>query len=88
MPETIIAFDDLVESGEILAEIPTGEIELAGQRIDLRILEVGAGTPPVVRVVLTSSQRTDKSHVDALKQLISERVGQEVLVEAQLNLRR
>ncbi len=83
-----IAFDDLVESGEILREIPTGQIELAGQRVGLRTVEVGPGTPPVVRVVLTASERLDKSHVEALKQLISRRVGHDVLVEAQLNLQR
>ena len=83
-----IAFENLVRSDEILAEVPTGEIELAGQRIDVRTLEVRTGTPPVVRVALTSPGRIDKSHVDALKQLISGRVGQEVLVDAQLNLRR
>ncbi len=83
-----IAFENLVRSDQILAEVPTGEMELAGQRIDVRTLEVRTGTPPVVRVALTSPRRIDKSHVDALKQLISGRVGQEVLVEAQLNLRR
>jgi hypothetical protein len=30
----------------------------------------------------------DASHVDALKQMISERLGRSVLLEAQLNLRR
>ncbi len=83
-----IAFKNLVRSGEIREEIPTGAVELAGQPIDVRTLEVRVGTPPVVRVALTSPRRIDKSHVDALKQLISGRIGEEVLVEAQLNLRR
>ncbi len=82
-----IAFDDLVDSGKIMAQIPTGEIALAGQRIDLRIQEVQPGSPPVVRVILTSSERMDTSHVAELKQLIRERVGQEILVEAFLKLR-
>ncbi len=83
-----IAFDDLVEGEEIVQEIPTGHIELAGTPVRLRIAEVRAGEPPLVRVILASSRQLDASHVDALKQLISERIDRDVLVEAQLTLRR
>ena len=83
-----IAFIDLVDQEKIVHEIPTGQIQLSGQPVTLRIIEVRTGTPPLVRVVLSSSQRMDESHIDALKQLISKRVGHEVLLEAQLNLRR
>jgi uncharacterized hydrophobic protein (TIGR00271 family) len=83
-----IAFADLVEQGRIMREIPTGQFELAGQHVGLRIVKVKPGTPPLVRVVLSSSMRLDESHVDALKQLIRERTGRSVMLEAQLNLRR
>jgi uncharacterized membrane protein len=83
-----IAFVDLVEQGRIMRIIPTGQFELSGQQVGLRIVKVRTGRPPLVRVVMSSSTRLDESHVDALKQLISERVGRAVLVEAQLNLRR
>ena len=83
-----VAFLDLVEEGKILRQIPTGEIELSGQPVDLRIIRVKTGTPPLVRVILSSPERLDESHVDALKQFIGDRVGRTVLVEAQLNLRR
>ncbi len=83
-----IAFVDLIDQGNILSEIPTGQIELEAQRVDIRIVEVRTGTPPLVRVVLSSSQQLDEAHIDALKQLISERVGRDILLEAQLNLRR
>jgi uncharacterized hydrophobic protein (TIGR00271 family) len=83
-----IAFVDLVEQGSIMRIVPTGQFELSGQQVGLRIVKVRTGRPPLVRVVLSSSTRLDESHVDALKQLISERVGRTVLVEAQLNLRR
>ena len=83
-----IAFVDLVEQGRIMRIIPTGQFELSGQQVGLRIVKVRTGRPPLVRVVLSSSSRLDESHVDALKQLISARVGRVVLVEAQLNLRR
>lgn len=83
-----IAFVDLVDQGRILRQIPTGQIELSGESVGLRIVKVRTGRPPLVRVVLSSSRRLDASHVDALKQLIIERIGRTVQVEAQLNLRR
>ena len=63
-------------------------LELAGQPVGLRILKVTTGTPPLIRVMLHSPRQLDESHVDALKRLISERIGGDVLLEAQLNLRR
>ena len=83
-----IAFDDLVEEGRILEQIPAGQIQLAGQRVDLRVVKVQAGTPPVIRIVLSSPKRLDESHVDVLKQMIGGHLGRPVVLEAQLNLRR
>lgn len=83
-----IAFVDLVEQGRIMRTVPSGQLELSGQQVGLRIVKVKTGKPPLVRVILSSATRLDESHVDALKQLISERVGRTVQVEAQLNLRR
>ena len=79
-------FVDLVEQGEIQDELPTGPIELSGKPVQLRIVEISTGPPPRVRVILNSPQPLDVSDVDTLKQLISERVGREVVVEAQLEL--
>ena len=83
-----IAFIDLVDQGRIVRQIPTGQIELAGEPVGLRIVKVRTGRPPLVRVIMSSSKQLDTRHVDALKELIIERVGRTVLVEAQLNLRR
>jgi len=83
-----IAFVDLVEQGRIMREIPTGQIDLSGQRVGLRIVKVRTGRPPLVRVVLSASRQLNEGDVEALKQLISERIGRPVLLEAQLNLRR
>ncbi len=83
-----ISFEDLVEGGDIVQEVPTGHIELAGTPVRLRLVDVRTGEPPLVRVILASSRHLDASHVDALKELLRERVGREVLVEAQLTLRR
>jgi hypothetical protein len=83
-----IAFDDLVEEGRILEQIPTGQIELAGHWVELRVVKVQVGAPPLIRVVLSSPQRLDENHIDALKGMISKRVGHHIVLEAQLNLRR
>jgi uncharacterized hydrophobic protein (TIGR00271 family) len=83
-----IAFVDLVEKERIMGIVPSGQLELSGQQVDLRIVKVSTGKPPLVQVVLSSSMQLQESHVEALKQLISERLGRDVLVEAQLNLRR
>ncbi len=83
-----LAFADLVEQEKILHRIPSGQIELVGQQVDLGIVEVRKGNPPLVRVVLRSPHRLDESHVDALKQLIGERIGRDVLIEAELKLLR
>jgi uncharacterized hydrophobic protein (TIGR00271 family) len=83
-----VAFVNLVEEEEIRRQIPTGEVELAGQPVRLKIIEVRAGEPPLVRVVLAAPEWLNASHVQELKNKIGERLGRAVLVEAQLNLRR
>jgi len=82
------AFHDLVEQSRIMKLVPEGQVELAGQEVDVRNVRVLVGRTPVVRVVLTSHQQLDERHVDELKKLIIERVGEPVVLEAQLNLRR
>jgi len=83
-----IAFNDLVEVSKILREIPVGTIELYDHQVELRIVKVKVGDPPLVRVILSSSKRLDESHVDELKQLISNRVGRIIQLEAQINLKK
>ena len=83
-----IAFDNLVQQGSIRRQVPSGQIELNGQSVGVRVIKVRAGNPPMIRVILSSSMRLDENHVDALKQLITERIGSTVTLEAQLNLRR
>lgn len=83
-----VAFVDLVEQGRMLRQIPAGQVLLADQPVNVRVVKVRNGTPPLVRVVMNSSRQLDESHVDALKQLISTEIGRAVLLEAQLNLRR
>jgi len=87
-----IAFERMVEKDWILEQIkeqiPAGELELAGIPVSVHDIRVTLSEPHLVRVVLSSPQRLDKTHVDELKSLISERIGRPVLLEAQLNIRR
>jgi len=83
-----IAFVDLIDQGRIVKSIPTGEIMLSNQSVDLRIIDVRAGSPPLVKVVLSSSKRLDESHVDELKYLIKGLIGQDFVLQVQMNLRR
>jgi uncharacterized hydrophobic protein (TIGR00271 family) len=82
-----VAFVDLVRQGTIVHLIETGPILLDGDRVNLRLVEARTGSPPLVRVVLSSKKALAKRHVEALKQRLSERIGGEVLIEAELNLR-
>ncbi|HDY83734.1 MAG TPA: DUF389 domain-containing protein, partial [Halieaceae bacterium] len=87
-----IAFERMVEKDWILEQIkeqiPAGELELAGIPVSVHDIRVTLSEPHLVRVVLSSPQRLDKTHVDELKSLISERIERPVLLEAQLNIRR
>ena len=83
-----VAFVDLVEQGRMMQRIPAGELVLAGQPVGMRVVKIRNGETPLVRVELSSPQRLDESHVDALKKLIVEQMGQAVILEAQLNLKR
>ena len=83
-----VAFVDLVDRGKMMRQILAGELELAGRQIDVRIVEIRTGTPPLVRVALSSSQRLNETDIDTLKQLISARIGRAIELEAELNLRR
>ena len=83
-----ISFTHLVEKDHLLSRIPHGEMELSGVPVDVTNVSVKTGKPWVVRLVLSSPERLDETHVEELKQVISERVGYEVLVEAQFSIRR
>ena len=72
----------------MMQRIPAGEFLLAGQPVDLHVVKISSSEPPLVRVELSSPQRLDESHVDALKQMIVDQMGQAVILEAQLNLKR
>jgi uncharacterized hydrophobic protein (TIGR00271 family) len=81
-------FQEMIERGRISAQIPRGQFELAGLQVRLRNVTVFVGSPPLIRVGMSSSQRIDEKHVEALKEMISERIGRPIYLEAQFYLRR
>jgi uncharacterized hydrophobic protein (TIGR00271 family) len=87
-----IAFSHLVEKDHIVeqirAQVPAGQVDLSGLTVSVTSIQVTLGDPHLVRVVLSSPERLDADRVDELKNLISERIGQPILLEAQLNIRR
>ena len=83
-----VAFSHLVEKDRILEQVPTGEIDLAGLAVRVYDVRVTVGEPHLVRVILSSPERLEPAHVDELKKIISDRVGEPLLLEAQMNIRR
>jgi uncharacterized hydrophobic protein (TIGR00271 family) len=83
-----ISFTHLVEKDHLLSRIPRGEMELVGIPVQVGSVSIKAGTPWVVRVVLSSPERLDHTHVEEYKQIITDRTGMEVAVEAQFSIRR
>ena len=71
-----------------MEQIPRGQLEQAGLQVRLRNVTVKGGSPPLVRVGMSSSLRIDVLQVEVLKEMISERIGGPVYLQAQFYLRR
>ncbi|MEP1471016.1 MAG: TIGR00341 family protein [Halieaceae bacterium] len=83
-----IAFSGLTQQGNLLNQVPTGIVTLGGQQVRVGHVEVIAGSPPLVRLSLSAPNQVGTAQVDELKQLISERVGETIELEADVSLRR
>ena len=83
-----VAFDHLVERGKLEERVPDGEFEVLDQLVHVSQVQVKLGEPPLVAVVVSSAERLENAHLDELKRLISEQVGRNIQLEAQLNIRR
>lgn len=83
-----IAFSGLTQQGNLLNQVPTGLLTLGGQQVRIGHVEVIAGSPPLVRLSLSAPNQVGAVEVDELKQLISERVGETIELEADVSLRR
>ena len=83
-----LSFSHLVAKDKILEQVPTGTIQLAGLLVHVRDVAVSLDEPHLVSIVLSSERHLEASHVDELKALITERVGQPIRLEVQSNIRR
>ena len=83
-----IAFSGLTQQGKLLNQVPTGIVTLGGEQVRVGHVEVIAGSPPLVRLSLSAPNQVGAAQVDELKQLISERVGETIELEADVSLRR
>ncbi len=83
-----LAFMDLVEQGRIVHLVPTGRIDLIGRPLEIRLVEVRTGSPPLVRIQVSAPSTLDAADIDALKRLIVQHTGTDLILEAQISLRR
>ena len=78
----------LIQQGTLLNRVPTGTIEVDGAQMQIGRVEVRPGSPPLIRVRLSAAQHPDVRQIDALKAIITERVGEPIVLEADFILRR
>ncbi|MEH6586557.1 MAG: TIGR00341 family protein [Halioglobus sp.] len=83
-----VAYDHLVERSRLQERVPAGEFQLLDQQVHVGRISVTLDQPPLVSVVISSAERLENAHLDELKRMISAQVGQEIELEAQLNIRR
>jgi len=83
-----MSFSHLVDKDRVMSHIPRGEVQLPGLRIYVRNVKVSLSEPHVVTLVISSDRRLDSEDVDVLKQLITDRVGEPIILEVQSNIRR
>lgn len=83
-----VAYDHLVERSRLQERVPAGEFQLLDQQVNVGQISVTLDQPPLVSVVISSAERLENAHLDELKRMISAQVGQDIELEAQLNIRR
>lgn len=82
------AFMDLVDQAHIAQGVPTGRLQLEDRQVEVRLLNVRTGEPPLVRVVVASPTPLEPRQLDALKGLIAQRIGRDLILDTQVQLRR
>ncbi len=83
-----IAFDHLVERDWISNHVPRGQVELLGELVEVSNVRVTLGDPHLVQLDLSAAHPIQGKQLSKLKELIEAQVGEAVLVEAQISLRR
>lgn len=83
-----LSFSHLVAKNRVLEKVPTGTIQLSGLLVHVRQVEVSLDEPHLVSLVLSSERHLEASHVDELKAVITEKVGEPIRLDVQSNIRR
>jgi uncharacterized hydrophobic protein (TIGR00271 family) len=83
-----LSFSHLVTRDRILEHIPLGELQLSDLRVEVGQAEVELGEPHLVKIVLSASEPLTPDHVDQLKSIISDQVGEPIVLEVHSNIRR
>lgn len=83
-----LSFSHLVQRDRILEQVPLGPMQLTGIQVEIRDVEVTLGEPHLVYVVLSSENDIKAPQVDELKRVITQRVGEPVVLEVNYNIRR
>jgi uncharacterized hydrophobic protein (TIGR00271 family) len=83
-----VAYDHLVERSRLQEQVPSGVFRLLDQNVHVGRIRVTLAEPPLVSVVVSSPEQLENRHIDELKRIVSEQVGRDIQLEAQLNIRR
>ena len=84
-----LSFYSLVQKDRILEHVPKGEITLSDLTVNISRVDVAMNQQPhLVRLVLSSSRLLKTSDVEELKTIVSDRVGEPIVLEVQSNIRR
>jgi uncharacterized hydrophobic protein (TIGR00271 family) len=83
-----IAFTKLVKQGNIIHNIPVGQVKINEQRLNISNIDVKMEKVPLVRAIISSEKRLTEADIEQLKNYISQKIGQEIILEAQTSIRR
>ncbi|WP_102797426.1 TIGR00341 family protein [Bowmanella denitrificans] len=83
-----LSFQKLVEKNRLIRALPQGQVSILDHQAELSIQEVIRGEPTLISVKLVSSEQLGTAHVEALKQSITQRLGQDIELEAEIRLKR
>jgi hypothetical protein len=84
-----LSFYSLVQKDRILEHVPTGKIKLSDVTVNISRVDVALNQQPhLVRLVLSANRMLRTSDVEELKAVVSDRVGEPILLEVQSNIRR
>ena len=84
-----LSFYSLVQKDRILEHVPIGEIKLSDVTVNISRVDVALNQQPhLVRLVLSANRMLRTSDVEELKGVVSDRVGEPIMLEVQSNIRR